>query len=136
MSLSNTRRNHTRLPLDIVYSEYVAERQTLGIISDISERGLRVQRLLRGRTPDGIVQLEFELPGTGETIWAKGFIRFDQLWRRETALLRTSGVRVVAAAQKHLRMMRDWVMAMRAEDEEDDRAFMSSALTTVLPNRS
>jgi hypothetical protein len=120
------------VPLEIVYSEYVAERQLLGVIRDVSEHGLRVQRLLRrSANPGGIVQLEFELPGTNEVIWAKGETCFDALWqvpveRGTQAILRpvrTSGVRLVAAATKHLRLIRDYVRALRdaqAAEEPDD----------------
>jgi hypothetical protein len=113
------------MPLDTLYSEYVNERQMIGMIVDVSERGLRVQRVLKrsGQT-SRLLQLEFELPGTGEVIWAKGEVCFDGLWQvpldseGRVATLRTSGVRVVGAAGKHLRLMRDYVRELR-RDEAD-----------------
>lgn len=119
------------MPLEIMYSEYVAERQLIGVIRDVSERGLRVQRLLRrSPNPGGIVQLEFELPGTNEVIWATGKTCFDALWQvpveggAGAALrpVRTSGVRLVAAATKHLRLLRDYVRELREASIADGPA--------------
>jgi len=119
------------MSLDTPYSEYVAERQLLGMIVDVSEDGLRVERLLRrSGEGDGVVQLEFELPGTQERIWAKGQICFDALAPRpletapgRVAMVRTSGIRVVAAAGKHLRLIRDFVRELRgARAMNDERA--------------
>jgi hypothetical protein len=130
MSYNNLRRVASRVAVDGFCSEYVAERQLLSRIVDVSESGLKLQRLLkRGRNPDRIVQLEFELPALGEVIWAKGEICFDQLWPVEVAgrcqPLRTSGVRLVAAAQKHLRMLREYVV-------ESGRAMRNMAVMTTM----
>jgi len=106
------RRKNGRVPLSVMYNELVAERSRLGVIIDASEDGLRVERLLSTSNSTRILQLEFELPDTGEVIWAKGEICFDSMWRPEAGsspLVRTSGIRVVAAAQKHLRLLRDFV---------------------------
>jgi hypothetical protein len=134
---TTARRSTPRVSLDALYCEYVAERQQLGMIVDVSERGLRVQRLLR-RSGSGsrIVQLEFELPGTQEQIWAKGEICFDELWQpkrepgsspRVVQPLRTSGIRLVAAATKHFRLLRDYVIELRqAMDPSSCLMFASS----------
>ena len=112
------RRTDARVSVSTIYSEYVQERQQLGVIVDVSDTGLRVQRpLRRSGAPNRIVQLEFELPGTGELIWAKGETCFDALWRASVPqgamlpapVLRTSGIRFVDAASKHLRLVRDFV---------------------------
>jgi hypothetical protein len=110
-----------------MYSEYVAERQMLGMIVDASENGLRVQRLLRGPNAARVIQLEFELPGTNEIIWAKGELAFDSMWRgppgSSAPLVRTSGVKLVAAAERHLRLLRDFVrerlVGTRAPPEDE-----------------
>lgn len=108
------RRFGKRILVDTMCNELVAERSLLGRVLDVSENGLRIQRLLKRRNPDRVVQLEFELPDSGEVIWAKGEICFDQLWPVEVAgrptPVRTSGIRLVAAAQKHLRLLREFVM--------------------------
>jgi hypothetical protein len=107
------RRGSPRVPIRIPYNEYVAEKPLLGVIADVSERGLRVERLLRS-AGSKIVQVEFELPGTNEVIWAKGELCFDRLRATPRGLqpVRASGVRLVAAASKHLRLLRDYVMEL------------------------
>jgi hypothetical protein len=97
-----------RIPVETLCSELVDEREQYSLITDLSESGLRLQRPLRGRSESRIVQLEFELPDADEIVWAKGEICFDQLW---PGGVRTSGVRIVAAATRHLRMLRDWAIA-------------------------
>jgi hypothetical protein len=72
------RRDDRRIPLETFYNEYVSDRPYRGLITNVSEHGLRVQRLLRpSNRMSRVVQLEFELPGTGEMIWAKGEACFD-----------------------------------------------------------
>lgn len=111
-----------RVAVESLCSEVLEEREEYGLLTEISETGVRLQRPLKGRREGRIIQLEFEMPGVDEIIWAKGEICFDQLWRVRTpspglpGLLRTSGVRLVSAASRHLRMLRDYVMTMR-EDE-------------------
>jgi hypothetical protein len=73
---------------------------------------LRLERPLRGRSEGGLVQLEFELPGVDEILWARGEVRFDRLRRQGAAqAVRSTGVRIVAAASRHLGLLRDWVHA-------------------------
>jgi hypothetical protein len=114
--MSHFRPIDSRIPLRIPYNELVAERPLVGVITDVSEAGVRVERVLRNTAAGSrIVQLEFELPGTSEVIWAKGELAFDHLRRNWVGLppVRTSGVRLVAAAGRHLRLLRDYVIELR-----------------------
>ena len=111
-------RSNPRIPTETLCTEVADEREQYSLIVELSEAGLRLQRPLQGRMESRIVQLEFELPEVDEIVWAKGVVCFDQLWRVPMAgqrpqarVLRTSGVRVVAAATRHLRMLRDYVRA-------------------------
>jgi hypothetical protein len=107
-------RSQPRVAVETLCTEVVEEREQLGLVVDLSASGLRLQRPLRGRVEGRIIQLEFELPEVDEIVWAKGEICFDQLWRGPAtggASVRTSGVRLVAAATRHLKMLRDYVMA-------------------------
>lgn len=116
------RRDDRRIPLQTFLNEYVQERPYRGMILDLSEHGLRVQRLLRPtHRQSRVVQLEFELPGTNEIIWAKGEACFDELepapfgpvGSGPVATLHSSGIRVVALAERHARLMRDFVLERR-----------------------
>jgi hypothetical protein len=106
------RRLTPRIPTETLCAELTGDEERYGLIVDLSEDGLRIQRPLAGGRSGPIVQLEFELPGVDEIVWAKGEVCFDQLWRAQvspTGTLRTTGYRLVAAAQKHLRLLRDYV---------------------------
>jgi hypothetical protein len=108
----------------VMCSEIVADKEQFAFVVDISEQGLRLERPLRGRAESRIVQLELELPEVDEIIWAKGEICFDRLRPAFEAgvpgAVRMSGVRLVAAAGRHLRMLRDYVRAAVASAGEID----------------
>jgi hypothetical protein len=118
--------------------ELVGNDEHYGLIVDLSAEGLRLQRPYFGRCDGRIVQLEFELPEVDEIIWAKGLICFDQLWRAPgphrppQRLVRTSGVRILAAATRHLRMMREYVEA-QAERQRRSRRFVPRLEALALP---
>jgi PilZ domain-containing protein len=127
--MANNRRDEGRVPMNAFLTEYVEDRPYRGMITNLSERGLCVQRLLRPtHRPNRVVQLEFQLPGTSEIIWARGEACFDELevapfgpvgvaaGARSLGPLTTihsSGIRVVALAGPHARLMRDYVREKR-----------------------
>ena len=108
VTTGNDRRYELRLPVEICVHQYVSEVQYLGLTRDLSEKGLYVSRLsLReqeqweGRP----LQLEFVLPGTGEMIWAKGQVCYDD---RDGAL-HGLGIRLTAMADRHAQALREYV---------------------------
>ncbi len=127
-SLTNdslTRRGGVRAKATGLCTEISGEAEQLGLLLDVSESGLRLERPHmglggpRGLPRERVVQLEFEHPAVDELIWAKGVIRFDKLEPLKdgmgpTRVLRTSGVEIVAAAGRHLRLLRDFVLDLRA----------------------
>lgn len=111
MALS--KRLDPRIPVETLCSEVVDDREHFGVVLDLSPGGIRFERPLGGRRDSPIVQLEFELPEADEIVWAKGEVVFDRYGRLVAGAppVRTTGVRLVAAATRHLRMLRDWVAA-------------------------
>ena len=114
-SISPARRERPRVPVSGFCSEHDDETERHSVILDLSADGLRVQRPVGGRR-SRVLQLEFEIPGVDELMWAKGVICFDQLWCVEAAnmgdlsgMLRTSGIQIVAAAERHKRLLREYV---------------------------
>jgi hypothetical protein len=107
------KRLYTRIAVDSLCSELVDDREHFGNVLDLSAEGIRFMRPIGGRRDSSIVQLEFEIPDADEIVWACGEVVFDRYsWRSEGAApVRTTGVRLVAAATRHLRMLRDWVAA-------------------------
>jgi hypothetical protein len=109
---TSLRRLTPRIPTETLCAELTGDQERYGLIVDLSKDGLRIQRPLAGGRSGPIVQLEFEIPGVDEIVWAKGAVCFNQLWRTRhspTGSVQTTGYRLVAAAQRHLRMLRDYV---------------------------
>lgn len=100
------------------------------MIIDLSQTGVRLERpFTGGRTPE-TVQLEFELPGVDEIIWAKGEVSFDRVRRAPaglTGLVRTTGIRLAAAAARDLRMLRDYVYELRRAKRAIDSVFATAS---------
>jgi hypothetical protein len=129
-SPSSTRRTHPRISVETLCSEHHDTGERPALILDLSEDGLRIQRPIGGpRTRT--LQLEFEIPEIDELVWATGHVCFDQVWRVPatdavglSGVLRTTGIRLVAAATHHRRLLREYVNdawgQLRAE--VDDRA--------------
>ncbi len=123
-----TRRAGLRVVAGGLCNELADEDEQLGLLLDVSETGLRIERphrVMGSRGKERVVQLEFEHPAVDELIWAKGVIRFDRLEpvRDETFVTRvrrTSGVEIVAAAAKHLRLLREFVLDMRTDQRQLD----------------
>ena len=110
------RRSAPRIGTEALCNEVVAGRDRFGIVVDVSETGLRFERPFTGGRTERIVQLEIELPGMDEIIWAKGEVCFDHVRPGASGLLRTSGVRLAAACARDLRLLRDYVMGVYRAD--------------------
>jgi hypothetical protein len=119
------RRFGYRVPLEMFLNEYVHDRLHRCVTSNISESGLFLHKLpstLR-RRPDAL-QLEFELPGTGETIWARG----EMAYEHQDEMFLGTGVRLTGIANIHARLLRDYVREKR-------KVQLSSLLEQIRRNR-
>jgi hypothetical protein len=127
------KRVNPRIAVDSLCSELVDDREHFGTLLDLSPEGVRFERPLGGRRESPIVQLEFELPEADEIVWAKGEVMFDRYGRLAPGAkpIRTTGVRLVSAATRHLRMLRDWVAAtveaQRTRVDDDVSAYLAFA---------
>ncbi len=87
-------------------------------VLDLSPSGLRIERPHRGGLLAERVPLEFEVAEIDEVMWAVGEVCFDHVRKVEDGgrgrLVRTTGLRFVAAASRHLRLLRDYVLARTA----------------------
>ena len=104
------------------------------LVVDLSETGLRIQRPIGGWMPRDL-QLEFEIPEVDEIVWARGRIAFDEVWRvpptvigSMNGMVRTTGIEIVASAERHRRMLRDYVMetSRRTIEPADDWMFRAA----------
>lgn len=103
------RRTDPRVPVDSLCSEVLGSDLRHALVVDLSPAGVRIQRPIGGpRTR--LLQLELEVPETDELVWASAEICFDEVWRASSGIVRTSGVRILAAAERHRRMLREYVV--------------------------
>jgi c-di-GMP-binding flagellar brake protein YcgR len=116
------RRGGERVPLQLLVNEYVGERLQRGYVSDVSPTGLYLDRVfgashdrLQLGRDERMVQLEFELPATNESIWALAEIRHDRVGtpRGERTMVHGTGMRFTAMARKHERLISDFVFEER-----------------------
>lgn len=114
-SAVDPRRVSPRIPVHSLASEVHQEGTRHALVTDLSGGGLCLLRPIGGpRTRT--VQLEVEIPGIDEVIWARGAVCFDQVRQLgggdfgPSGLMRQSGVRLVAAASRHRRLLREFVV--------------------------
>ncbi len=104
------RRVDRRLRLQLHLTEYIKDREYRALATDISESGLSIQKLTEPVVPHApVVQLELELPGTNELIWASAEPRFDAVGSD----FHVSGLFFRGMARKHQRLLRDYVRERR-----------------------
>jgi hypothetical protein len=104
-SSRSERREDPRIRLEMFLNEYVKESPYRALAVNVSSTGLYLQRLADPTARrSNSVGLEFELPGTGEIIWARAESRFD--WVADDFHL--TGFRFTAMARKHERLVRDF----------------------------
>jgi len=126
------RRDDHRIPLRIFLNEYVRDRLHRAVTSNLSPSGLFVHRVqalgakrLQFGRHDRFVQLEFALPGTGETIWARGEIRYDELG---FDMVHGTGIALTDIAGKHQRMLKEYVI-------DEKRRRLQTILELIRKNR-
>src|SRR5262245_23297209 len=109
-SAQSDRRLGFRVPLQIFLNEYVRDRAHRAMVVNISETGVFMNKVLgQMARPTRVVGLEFELPGTGELIWARGEVCYDTL----DNYFHGQGVRFTGMPRVHARMLRDYCIEKR-----------------------
>ena len=110
MTASHDRRLGYRVPLEMFLNEYVQDRAHRALTVNISETGIYLNKVIAPiERTNKVVGLEFELPGTGEMIWARGEIAYDQL----DDYFHGQGVRFTGMPRVHARMLRDYCIEKR-----------------------
>ena len=90
--------------------------ETSGIAVDLSSLGLRLERPYTGGPTRHAVGLQIEVPGIDEVMWARADACFDVVVPRAGApggalgLVRRTGYRITAAANRDLRMLKEFVI--------------------------
>lgn len=130
----DARRLAPRIDVETFCSEVVSGHDRPGLVIDLSAEGARLERpYVGGPSPRDIV-LELEVPEIDEVIWVRGEVCFDQVRQAPPGqggplgLLRTTGLRLVTAAARDLRMLRDCVFELHRNRQADtDNALLDAA---------
>src|SRR5262249_25115672 len=110
VSSPRDRRGARRASLEVFLNEYVDDRVFRRVTSNLSEEGLYFEGTPLRRRREAAVQLEIELPGASESIWAKGEIThqiYDDYHHG-------AGVRLVGLPRLHAIALRDYVEEKRS----------------------
>jgi len=96
-------------------NQYIADRPYRAMAGNLSETGILLNRVKSPkktlREEQRVIGLEFELPGTDETIWARGEICSQGSDR----FFKTDRVRFTGMPRIHARMLRDYCIESRRE---------------------
>ena len=134
----DARRVTPRIDVETFCSEVVGSRDHPGMVIDLSAEGARLERPYTGGGSPREIVLEMEVPEVDEVIWVRGEVCFDQVRQAPAGqggplrLLRTTGLRLVTAAARDLRMLRDCVFELyrsrhRPDDEDPSDALVDAA---------
>jgi len=90
--------------------------ETSGLAVDLSTLGLRLERPYTGGPTRHAVGLQLEVPGIDEVMWARADACFDVVVPRggvpggAHGLVRRTGYRITAAANRDLRLLKEFVI--------------------------
>ena len=132
--LQNRRRLTPRAPAAAFCTEHSGTRGRPALVVDLSETGLRLQRSVNDSLlPDGLLPLEFEVPGLDEIVWAAGEVCFREISQLKghdfgpAGFVRTAGLRLVSVTNRHRRMLRDYAHAFAAERWLENHPLMAAS---------
>ena len=108
---SDARRSAPRVGVDAICWEGAREAHVV----DLSPDGLRFERPWTRPLMDDRVQLELELPEIDDVVWIGAQVCFD----RRRGLVQSTGLRLVSAAARDLRRIRDYVLERAKRARED-----------------
>jgi hypothetical protein len=110
------RRESPRIGIEALCWELIDSREVSGLAVELSSLGLRIERPYTGGPTRREVPLQLEVPGIDEVMWAKADACFDHIVPAvgpaggALGLVRRTGYRIVAAAGRDLRRIRELVM--------------------------
>ena len=129
MNLLDLRRHAPRISVDGLCGVVANDELRPATLRDLSVAGLRLERPFDPKTARPVVQLEIELPGIDEIVWARAAVTFATLtpmpgrtidgqprfWCR-------AGLRIDDICRSEQRILRDYVIeALRAHGPSTDR---------------
>lgn len=116
----DARRIYPRVLVDGLCGVVTQRELTPAAMVDLSTLGLRLERPFDPAAASRTVQLEIELPGVDEIVWARGHVTHAHLTPMGGArpdgqprLWCSAGIQIDAAAGRDLRMLREYVVETR-----------------------
>jgi hypothetical protein len=120
MRFNDPRRLGPRITLDGLCGVVTHKDLVPAAMVDLSSVGLRLERPFDPAAASPVVQLEIELPGVDEIVWARGHVTFAHLSPMggrhadgQPRLWCRAGIQIDAAAGRDLRMLREYVVETR-----------------------
>lgn len=110
--IQTDRRRGFRIPSEMFFNQYIADEPYRAMAGNISETGVLLNRVKPTQSlgdSQRVIGLEFELPGTNETIWARGEI----CYQGRDNYFYTDRVRFTAMPRIHARLLRDYCVESR-----------------------
>jgi c-di-GMP-binding flagellar brake protein YcgR len=107
------RRLGFRIPFEAMVTSYVHDRPVRGLAMNLSDSGLSLSAISMLAPPPGLVLgVELDVPGVDDSIWAAAQV----CYRNDDQLASGLGLRFVAMARSHARMIRDFCIEMRRKN--------------------
>ncbi len=108
------RRLGFRVPLEIFLTQYIRDRPVRSLACNLSDTGIYLQSVnmfgaLSAARDNRAMGLEFELPGTGEVIWARGEVCYAD----GDDIVAGTGIRFTGIPTLHARLIRDYCIERR-----------------------
>jgi hypothetical protein len=120
MTLLDPRRLAPRISVDGLCGVVAKHDLRHAAMVDLSSIGLRLELPFDHTATDRTVQLEIELPGIDEIVWARGEVTFAHLSPMgghhadgQPRLWCRAGIHIAAAATRDRRLLRDYVLETR-----------------------
>lgn len=143
MTSFDPRRLAPRVRLDGLCGVVSKDQLRHASLLDLSALGIRLERLFDPALASRFVQLEIELPGTDEIVWAQGEVTFAHLSplggvhpNGQPRLRCRAGIRIDRVAGCERRLLRDYVIeTRRARRREIARSLLAEReLANVVEN--
>ena len=121
--LHDVRRAAPRISTDGICGVVAGRAVMPASMMDLSWLGLRLELPFDHTTASRVVQLEIEVPGLDEIVWAQGHVTFAKLTPMggfhpdgQPRLWCSAGVQIDAAASRERRLVRDFGMDTMGSD--------------------
>ena len=121
MNVLDTRRRAPRIGLEGFCSVVTDGALHHAYLTNLSAIGLRIEQPSRAATTRPMVQLEIELPGLDEVVWASAYVtdvRVSYGYRDWTC---RTGLQIAAISSREQRLLRDYVVAQMVERRANER---------------